>query len=609
MDNPKQPNQPLILLGWIVAFFVLLVLFTYFSQPNKNLKPEQINVLQLKSEIAADNVQELNLEKSVLWRVNGKRKAVGQGKSKDFFVDLTEGQLEDVSTLAAGKMVPLKVHVPDVSLLEKMSLMLNLFWMVILVLIFLSFSKAVGNQSKTVSFFSKSKAKQYKHGKITFADVAGCDEAKEELQEVVEFLKNPKKFQRLGGKVPKGVLLYGPPGNGKTLLAKAVAGEAGVPFCAGSGAEFVEMFVGVGAARVRDLFDQARKNRPAVVFIDELDAVGRHRFAGIGGGHDEREQTLNQILVELDGFATEEGIILIAATNRPDVLDPALLRPGRFDRHINVPPSDVLGREAILKVHAKGIKLDEQADLKIIARRTPGFSGADLANLLNEAAILAARRNADSVRQQELEEAIERVIAGPEKKTRVISESERKIIAYHEAGHTLVAKLTPGSDPVHKVSIISRDQALGYTLQLPLEDKHLYSKKELLAKVGVLLGGRVAEELKFKEVTDGACDDLKKATGLVRKMVTEFSMGTKLSVVPSELVANRLMQGQDAPRYSQHYLKEVDHEVENILQDAKKQVAELLEKNMETLAVLAEALLKEETLDSERIDAIIQSVR
>ncbi|MBI4004023.1 MAG: ATP-dependent zinc metalloprotease FtsH, partial [Candidatus Omnitrophica bacterium] len=370
--------------------------------------------------------------------------------------------------------------------------------------------------------------------RVTFDDVAGIDEAKEELREIIEFLKDPKRFQRLGGKIPKGVLLIGLPGTGKTLLAKAVAGEANVPFYSISGSDFVEMFVGVGASRVRDLFEQARRNarqgaKGAIVFIDEIDAVGRQRFAGIGGGHDEREQTLNALLVEMDGFDTQEGLILMAATNRPDVLDPALLRPGRFDRQVVISLPDIVGREAILKVHTRKIKLGKEVDLKSVARQTPGFSGADLANLANEAALLAARRNKEGVDTQEMEAAIERVIAGPERKTRVLNEREKKITAFHEAGHALVALMTPGTDPVHKVSIIPRGaHALGYTMQLPLEDRYTMSKQELTARMTVMMGGRAAEELVFSEITTGAQNDIETATELARRMVCEFGMSDRL---------------------------------------------------------------------------------
>jgi cell division protease FtsH len=456
---------------------------------------------------------------------------------------------------------------------------------------------------------SKAKLQSTKKSKITFADVAGCDEAKEELREIIEFLKDPAKFQRLGGKIPKGVLLYGAPGTGKTLLAKAVAGEAGVPFFSSSGSEFVEMFVGVGASRVRDLFDQGRKNAPCLLFVDEIDAVGRHRFAGIGGGHDEREQTLNQLLVEMDGFDTKEGVILIAATNRPDVLDPALLRPGRFDRHVTVPSPDLRGREEILRVHAKQVKLAPDVDFKVIARRTPGFVGADLANLVNEAALLAARRNKPHVELPELEEAIERVIAGPERKTRMITEREKKIVAYHESGHALVARLTPGTDPVHKISIIPRGPALGYTLQLPTEDRYLTSRTELKNRLYVLLGGRAAEELIFKEITTGACDDLSKSTDLAQRMITEFGMSDKMGPMTFRKKEEEVFLGRDIGRdrpYSNETAQMIDSEVKLLISDAMSYVRKLLADNRTKLDKMAVRLMEKEILDSEEVDALLR---
>jgi len=475
---------------------------------------------------------------------------------------------------------------------------------------FLMIRQMQGGGKQAMAFGrSKAKLQSTKKSKITFADVAGCDEAKEELREIIEFLKDPAKFQRLGGKIPKGVLLYGAPGTGKTLLAKAVAGEAGVPFFSSSGSEFVEMFVGVGASRVRDLFDQGRKNAPCLLFVDEIDAVGRHRFAGIGGGHDEREQTLNQLLVEMDGFDTKEGVILIAATNRPDVLDPALLRPGRFDRHVNVPSPDLRGREEILRVHAKGIKLGPEVDFKVIARRTPGFVGSDLANLVNEAALLAARRNKPYVELPELEEAIERVIAGPERKTRMITEREKKIVAYHESGHALVAKLTPGMDPVHKISIIPRGPALGYTLQLPTEDRYLTSRTDLKNRLYVLLGGRAAEELIFREITTGACDDLSKSTELAQRMVTEFGMSDKMGPLTFRRKEEEIFLGRDIARersYSNETAQMIDSEVKQLIMDGMSYVRKLLSDNKTKLDRLAERLMEKEILDSEEVDALIR---
>lgn len=477
--------------------------------------------------------------------------------------------------------------------------------------VWLFFVRPMQGGGKQALSFGRSKAKLQtgKKMKVTFADVAGCDEVKEELKEIIEFLKDPAKFQRLGGKIPKGVLLYGAPGTGKTLLAKAVAGEANVPFFSSSGSEFVEMFVGVGASRVRDLFEQGRKNAPCLLFVDEIDAVGRHRFAGLGGGHDEREQTLNQLLVEMDGFDTKEGVIMIAATNRPDVLDPALLRPGRFDRQVVIPSPDLNGREAILKVHAKTVKLGEDVNLSIIARRTPGFVGADLASLVNEAALLASRKNKNAVEMEDMEEAIERVIAGPERKSHVISELEKKVVAYHESGHALVAKLIPGTDPVHKVSIIPRGPALGYTLQLPLEDRYLVRKEEILSRITVLLGGRTAEELMFKESTSGAQDDFQKATAMAQRMVTEFGMSEALGTIAfrkkeSEVFLGRDMMTQQR-EYSEKTAELIDSEVKRIIVECGTRAKKLLQDNFENLSKMAEKLIEKEVLEAEDVDAIL----
>lgn len=467
-----------------------------------------------------------------------------------------------------------------------------------------------GGGSKVMSF-AKSKAKMFldNRPKVTFDDVAGCDEAKEELQEVIEFLRNPRKFTALGARVPRGVLLLGPPGTGKTLLARAVAGEADVPFFSISGSDFVEMFVGVGAARVRDLFEQARKYQPCIIFIDEIDAVGRHRGAGLGGGHDEREQTLNQLLVELDGFDASTGIIVLAATNRPDILDPALLRPGRFDRQVVVDRPDSKGRLAILKVHVRDKKVDPNVDLEIIAKRTPGFVGADLANLVNEAALLAARRNKKLITMEEFEEAIDRVIAGPERKSRVISPKEKRIIALHESGHALVAKLLPDCDPVHKVSIIPRGhQALGYTMQLPEEDRFLISKKELLNRICVLLGGRVTEELKGDDITTGAQNDLERATQIARKMVTEFGMSDRLGPIRLGRKQHEIFLGRDIVEdrnYSEEIAYAIDQEVRRIIDNCYETVKDLLIKHESVLEKIAEALLEKEVLEGEELDMLI----
>ena len=460
--------------------------------------------------------------------------------------------------------------------------------------------------------FGRSRARLLSGDKpaVTFNDVAGVEEAKQELTEIVEFLKFPEKFTALGARIPKGVLMVGPPGTGKTLLSKAVAGEAGVPFFSISGSEFVEMFVGVGASRVRDLFDQAKKNSPCIVFVDEIDAVGRQRGAGLGGGHDEREQTLNQLLVEMDGFETNTHVIVIAATNRPDVLDPALLRPGRFDRHVTLDRPDIRGRRAILEVHSRNKPFDGQVDLEVLARQTPGFSGADLSNLINEAAILAARSNKKAIGQVELEEAIARVIAGPERKSRMITESEKNVIAYHEIGHALVAKSLPNADPVHKVSIISRGMALGWTMQLPTEDRYLVSRSELNDDMAVILGGRVAEELIFGDITSGASDDIGKATKLARRMVTEWGMSEKLGPLTFGHKEELVFLGRDLGEqrnYSEEVAGEIDQEVHRLVDTAYQRAKKILTERREKLVHLAEYLKQEETIEGWQMDAVINS--
>lgn len=461
-----------------------------------------------------------------------------------------------------------------------------------------------------VMSFGKSRAKLHGEDKIkvTFGDVAGADEAKQELEEVVEFLKHPKKFNDLGARIPKGVLLFGPPGTGKTLLARAVAGEAGVPFFSISGSDFVEMFVGVGASRVRDLFEQAKKNAPCIVFIDEIDAVGRQRGAGLGGGHDEREQTLNQLLVEMDGFGVNEGIIIIAATNRPDILDPALLRPGRFDRQIVVDKPDVRGRLEILKVHTKGKPVAKEASLDVLARRTPGFTGADLNNLVNEAALLAARRNKRRIEMDELEESIERVVAGPERKSKVISDKEKKLTAYHEAGHALVGMLLTHTDPVHKVSIIPRGRAGGYTLMLPKEDRYYATKSELLDQLKTLLGGRVAEAVVLDEISTGAQNDLERATELVRKMICEFGMSEVLGPITFGRRQEQVFLGRDISRdrnYSEEVAYSIDKEVRRLIEDAYEKTEEMLKTNRHKLDLFANALLERETLEGEELEQLL----
>jgi len=518
----------------------------------------------------------------------------------------------DITPLLLENEIPFKVDNQGQSIWIQI-LIGALPFLIMFGLIFFMMNQLQGGGSKVLQF-GKSKAKTSNKGKqkITFKDVAGVDEAVEELREIEEFLENPSKFKSMGAKIPKGVLLYGPPGTGKTLLARAVSGEAGVPFFSISGSEFVEMFVGVGASRVRDLFAQAKAKQPSIVFMDEIDAVGRHRGAGLGGGHDEREQTLNQLLVEMDGFDQDSTVILIAATNRPDILDPALLRPGRFDRQIAVDRPDLIGREQILEIHARGKPLDKDINIQTIAKQTPGFTGADLANLFNEASLLAARHNKKKISMFEIEEAVERVIAGPEKKTRVISEKEKKIIAYHESGHALLSHVLPNTDPIHKISIISRGRALGYVITLPEEDKFLKSKKELMDNITQLLGGRVSEEINFDDITSGAQNDLDRATGLARKMVTEFGMSEKIGPVTYKGDEDEVFLGKELvskPHYSDKVASEIDEEVRRLIDDSFKKAKKILMENKEALDKLADKLMEKETLAREEIMDMLFSVK
>ena len=479
--------------------------------------------------------------------------------------------------------------------------------------IFIFFMLQMQGGGNRVMQFGKAKAKQVSKDspKVTFADVAGAEEAVEELHEIKEFLASPGKFRAMGAKIPKGVLLFGPPGTGKTLLARAVAGEAGVPFFSISGSDFVEMFVGVGASRVRDLFDQAKQAAPAIIFIDEIDAVGRHRGAGLGGGHDEREQTLNQLLVELDGFDVKSGVIVIAATNRPDILDPALLRPGRFDRQVVVDRPDLRGREAILEVHAKGKPLADGLDLKVLARQTPGFTGADLANLINEAALLAARHDHEVISMEELEESIERVIAGPERKSRIMSEEERRITAYHEGGHALVGYALPNADPIHKVTIIPRGRAGGYTLSLPLEDKNYVRRSELVDQLAMALGGRTAEELIFIDPTTGAANDIEKATTLARRMVMEWGMSDRLGPLQYGKPEGEVFLGRDYTRGSEvsdDVAATIDEEIRKLITQAHEEARQILTTHRDALDAIAEALMDRETLDGKEVAAVFEDV-
>ena len=497
------------------------------------------------------------------------------------------------------------------------SALLSFLFQLIPILLIIGVFLWIMNQSQggggRVMQFGKARAKVVTKDqpKTTFADVAGVDEAIEELQEVKEYLANPAKFQAMGAKIPKGVLLFGPPGTGKTLLARAVAGEAGVPFYSISGSDFVEMFVGVGAARVRDLFEQAKQNAPAIVFIDEIDAVGRHRGAGLGGGHDEREQTLNQLLVEMDGFDQRTAVILMAATNRPDILDPALLRPGRFDRHVTIDRPDLAGRKGILAVHARGKPFDENVDLDVIARRTPGFTGADLANVINEAALLAARWGKKAISGREIEEAIDRVMAGPERKTRVMSDREKRVIAYHEGGHALVAYLLPNTDPVHKISVISRGRALGYTLTLPEQDKFLMTREELMDELAMLLGGRVAEELIVGDITTGASNDIERSTKVARAMVTEYGMSDAIGPLTLGQKQHEVFLGRDfqsQPDYSDSVAFEIDNEVRRLIDQAHDEALEILQEHRDKLDLLASTLIEKETIDRDEVERLLADI-
>ena len=586
------------LILWIIVFLLIL----FFIQTSKVSSREKIAYSEFKHLLKQGFIQEVEVTEGLI--TGTYRSDTGAGKRFQTIPLADPNLVQQLEEFGVSSYTGAQDRSWITSILANalwIGLFFFLWWLFVI--------RQMQSGGRQAMSFGRSKAKNQtnKKGKVLFKDVAGVDEAKEELEEVIQFLKDPAKFQRLGAKVPKGVLLYGSPGTGKTMLAKAVAGEAGVPFFSSSGSEFVEMFVGVGASRVRDLFEQGKKNAPCLLFIDELDAVGRHRFAGIGGGHDEREQTLNQILVELDGFESRDGVILIAATNRPDVLDPALLRPGRFDRHIMVPPPDLKGREAILKVHSDKVKLAPEVDWTVVARRTPGFVGADLANVVNEAALLAARNSKTQVDMETVEQAIDRVMAGPERRSQLMSDKEKRIVAFHESGHTLVAKLTPGTDPVHKVSLIPRGKALGFTLQLPLEDKYLTSKTEIYNRILVLLGGRVAEMVVFKDITTGANDDLTKATSLANKMVTEFGMSDELGPVTYKKPDSEVFLGRDINHdrgFSETTAQTIDREVKKILTTALDKVKILIEKNRDKLDLLANALFEKENLTAEEVSQL-----
>lgn len=593
---PQIPFRQVAL--WIVSFIILVILFSKFGDAGK---VKNIDYSAFKAKITSGDLLDVTITPELItgvYKDDGKEQKFSTVKIEDSAL---------VSELMAAK-VPFKAE-------QDKSWIFNVLFNIGLVLLFVFawwflFIRPQRNDGKSALNFARSKAKLQDPTKqtVTFKDVAGCDEAKEEMQDIIKFLKSPADFKKLGAKLPKGVLLYGAPGTGKTLLAKAVAGEAKVSFFSASASEFVEMFVGVGAARVRDLFANAKKNAPAIIFIDELDAVGRRRFAGIGGGHDEREQTLNQLLIELDGFESQSGIILMGSTNRPDVLDPALTRPGRFDRHINVPSPDMKGREEILKVHAKKVKMAKEVDLSVIAKSTPGFVGADLANVINEAAILAARQDKPAVTNADIEEAVERVMAGPQRKSRVISDKEKRIIAAHESGHTIIAKLSKNGDPVHKVSIIPRGPALGYTLQLPLEDKYLTSKSEILDKLVILLGGRAAEEILFEEITTGASDDLSRATAYARKMVAQLGMSDRLGPISVQTEEDEVFLGRDISRHkniSEDLARAIDEEVSKLVRDSYQKAKDIIKDHLKEMHTLIDRLLEKEVVEAKEIDEIL----
>ena len=584
---------------WMVIGVILIALFNIFNPPMGN-QPE-IVFSEFMDKVEQGEISEVVIQGD---HISGK---YVDGKT---FQTYAPDRDPDLIRIMREKGVRIVVTPPEQTSWY-MNVLISWFPMLLLLGIWIFFMRQMQAGGGKALSFGKSKARLLSESKkkVTFKDVAGCDEAKEEVQEIIEFLKEPQKFSKLGGKIPKGVLLVGPPGTGKTLLARAIAGEANVPFFSISGSDFVEMFVGVGASRVRDLFEQGKKNSPCIIFIDEIDAVGRHRGAGLGGGHDEREQTLNQLLVEMDGFENNEGVILIAATNRPDVLDPALLRPGRFDRQVVVGRPDVKGREAILKIHTANVPITDDVDLKTIARGTPGFTGADLANLVNEAALLAARKEKTAVSMEDFEAAKDKVMMGVERRSMVITEEEKRNTAYHEAGHTLVAYLLPNTDPLHKVSIIPRGRALGVTLQLPKEDQHTYVRSYLHNRLAILMGGRVAEELCLGQMTTGAGNDIEVATDLARKMVCEWGMSDKMGPITYGQKEEQVFLGKElatAKNFSDETAKLIDLEVKALVMNGYNQAKELLTKNRDALERLAQALLERETLSYKEIKEVIE---
>jgi cell division protease FtsH len=605
MDLKRYFRGPLL---WIVAFGALVLLVMYGINPGGSYeKADTSRVVQAIQNNEVTSAQIIDKDQRIQVKLKSGKQLQAQwvdGQGLDLVKQLQ-------AKTAAGQLKSYTVSVPKQNVI--LSLLFSFLPIVVVVLIFLFIMNQMQGGGSRVMNFGKSKAKLVTKDtpKTTFADVAGADEAIEELQEIKEFLQNPAKFQAIGAKIPKGVLLYGSPGTGKTLLARAVAGEAGVPFYSISGSDFVEMFVGVGASRVRDLFEQAKANAPSIIFVDEIDAVGRHRGAGLGGGHDEREQTLNQLLVEMDGFDVKGGVILIAATNRPDILDPALLRPGRFDRQIVIDRPDLEGRKGILRVHGRGKPFAPDVELDTIARRTPGFTGADLANVINEAALLTARMDRKQIDMDTLEESIDRVMAGPERKSRVMSDREKKTIAYHEGGHALVAHALPNADPVHKITILSRGQALGYTMTLPMEDKFLASRSEMLDQLAMLLGGRTAEELVFHEPTTGAANDIEKATSIARKMITEYGMSERLGARKFGEGNGEPFLGRDMSHnrdYSEEIASAIDDEVRRLIEAAHDIAWEILVQYRDVLDDLVLHLMDKETLSKTQVVSIFEPI-
>lgn len=605
--NPqkKPKSKATFSIGYLLLFLVVMYALQVMVTP----KAEEITYTQFKEYLKSGEIVDCAVGQTYIRGHYRRHAQEGEGWEEVAFVTVSVNDPKLISELESSN-ITFKGEAENNFLRNFM--MWWLFPLAMMGAIWFFLFRRMGGMGAPFMSFGKAKTKLYAESeseKTTFEDVAGCEEAKEELKEIIAFLSYPERFQKLGGKIPKGVLLIGPPGTGKTMLARAVAGEAGVPFFSISGSDFVEMFVGMGAARVRDMFEQAKEKAPCIVFIDEIDSVGRQRGTGLGGGHDEREQTLNQLLAEMDGFSSQKGVIIMAATNRPDVLDMALLRPGRFDRQITVDRPDLIGREAILKVHAKNVKLGPDVDLKTIAKRTPGFSGADLANVVNEAALLAARRNKECVEMDEMEDAIDRVIAGPERKSRVLSMEEKRTVAYHESGHTLVAALLPNTDPVHKVSIIPRGSAaLGYTLQLPTEDKYLTTESEILDMLCVLLGGRAAESLVFEEISTGAHNDLEKVTRLARDYVCKFGMSKKLGPQTFGRQSGNIFLGHDLVQekeYSENTAILIDEEVSRIVKNSYEKAYRLLSENRERLELLAQRLEEEEILEGDTVAELL----